>query len=143
MEHELRDNVGVAVNDSVALFPIPGSCTFGNYQKVTRERRSGVCCDGISSTDALYATFSLVLLGTNRPSSSLVTQTTPPTVPAGVRRRTMSLVQHLCLSLDRCEVCASPLRRSARAEPPAMRSKTPFSPRIVGYTCDECYIRWR
>ena len=48
MEHELRDNVGVAVNDSVALFPIPGSCTFGTYHEVTRERRSGVCCDGIS-----------------------------------------------------------------------------------------------
>ena len=43
--------------------------------------------------------------------------------------QTMEPEQHLDLSLDRCEMRASPLRRSAGAEPPATRSKTPFSPR--------------
>ena len=41
--------------------------------------------------------------------------------------QTMEPVQHLDLSLDRCEMRASPLRRGAGAEPPATRSKTLFS----------------
>ena len=54
----------------------------------------------LSQTDAPHGTFSLVLLCTSRPPSSLVTQATPPICPTGRRLRTTSLLQHLDLSLN-------------------------------------------
>ena len=95
-------------------------------QNATGEQwRSEVCfCGGISSTGAPQGTCS---------SSSFVhkqtVQVTCDTSYSTGRSnwQTMKLMQHLDLSLDRCEMRASALRRGAGAVPPATRSKTLFS----------------